>query len=64
MTTIRIEPQGSYMVKLASVISDCNPGDTIIVNSNVQKELALRAIARVCPEKGVKIVVEAECSNE
>lgn len=58
MTIIRIKSQASYMAKLTSAILGSSPGDTIIVNSETQKELALRAIARICPERDVEIIVE------
>ena len=64
MTTIRIKSNQSYTVELASAILGCNPGDTIIVNSTIRKEIAEHAMKAVCPGKDVKIVVESECENE
>jgi hypothetical protein len=54
---IHVIPPGNWTTELASTIINAKEGDTITVTSEEKKELALRAISRICPEKNITVEV-------
>jgi hypothetical protein len=49
---------GDWHVKLLTAIKDSHAGDEIIVDSTSKRELGLRAIKRMCPDKAITVVVQ------
>lgn len=54
---IRI-PAGNRHMALAAAIESAKDGDILVVKSDVQKQLGLRAKERMCPSKNITF----ECS--
>lgn len=57
MNTIFVT-NANWTTELANAIKTAEDGDKIVVSSNDKKELAERALARMCPEKQITFVVD------
>lgn len=52
--------KADWHISLSEYIRLAKDGDTIIMHSDAQKELAIRAKERMCPEKAIEFVVSSE----
>ncbi len=59
MTTIHI-PTANWTTAIVNAIEIARDGDKIIVHNDAMKELAKRAIARMCPDKQIILTVASE----
>jgi hypothetical protein len=57
MTTYTL-PNKDWTTALAAIIKAAEIGDTIVVSNVAAKELAERALRRMCPEKSLTFVVQ------
>jgi len=59
MGTTRTIPATKWMNSLVDAILDSEDGDKIIVSTEVQRELAKRAMKGICPDKHIVLTVKA-----
>lgn len=55
-------PAGNWTKHLADTIRNAKAGDTtrIVVHNHDERELGIRAQARMCPEKDIEFVIQEE----
>ena len=53
----------NWTMTLADLIENSEDGDIIIVSSEAQKELGIRAKNRICPEKSITFLVKFRGDN-
>ncbi len=59
MTTIYI-PTANWTTALINAIEIAQDGDEIIIHNDAMRELAERAITRMCPDKQVTLTVTSK----
>ena len=50
-------PAKNWTTALPTIIDDCKDGDTILVATEAMKEMAIRALHRLYPDKNVIVLV-------
>lgn len=55
-----IIPVGDWLMKLCDALETSNNDDEIIVKTQAIKELAEMAKERICPDKNIIFIIEAE----